>query len=102
MASAFAALGDPTRLSLMMHLCDGEALCIRDLVEERGMTRQAITKHLKILESRELVHGERQGREVLFQARGDRLLEMGAFLEEVGQKWDNALTRLKHHLESKS
>ena len=100
MASAFAALGDPTRLALVMSLCDGEAMRISDLVKDRGMSRQAVTKHLKILQNQNLVAGERHGREVLFHAEAERIQALGSFLEEVGRKWDNALMRLKNHVES--
>ena len=55
-ACAFAALGDETRLSLVAKLCAGQPRSISQLAEGSKLTRQAITKHLRVLERVEIVH----------------------------------------------
>ena len=61
-APVFAALGDETRLRIVARLGDGAARSITHLTEGEGITRQAITKHLHVLEGAGLVRGERHGR----------------------------------------
>ena len=65
-AAVFAALGDETRLSLLARLCDGQRYSIAELTEGTKLTRQAVTKHLRVLERVRIVHGTREGRESLF------------------------------------
>src|SRR6266576_3102041 len=66
-APVFAALGDETRLSLVAKLCGGQLHSISQLTEGSKLTRQAITKHLRVLESVGIVHSVRTGRESLFE-----------------------------------
>src|SRR5258705_7923524 len=66
-APLFAALGDRTRLALLARLSGGSPLSISRLSEGSPVTRQAITKHLRVLQSAGLVRGERSGRERLFR-----------------------------------
>ncbi len=56
-ATVFAALGDQTRLLLVARLCAGQQASISQLTEGSKLTRQAITKHLHVLESAGIVHG---------------------------------------------
>src|SRR6266481_2478904 len=65
-APVFAALGDETRLSLVAKLCHGEPRSISELTAEAKVSRQAITKHLRVLEGAGIVRGRRRGRERLF------------------------------------
>ena len=62
----FAALGDPTRLAIIARLADGEPRSIAALTAGAPMTRQAMTKHLRVLEDAGLVASERAGREARF------------------------------------
>ncbi|MGH9776710.1 MAG: ArsR/SmtB family transcription factor, partial [Candidatus Acidiferrales bacterium] len=64
-APVFAALGDETRLSLVAKLCGGRPQSISQLAEGSNLTRQAITKHLRVLESAGVVRSVRSGRENL-------------------------------------
>jgi len=57
-APVFAALGDETRLSLVVKLGRGQPCSIAQLTEGTGLTRQAVTKHLRVLEGVGLVRGE--------------------------------------------
>ena len=65
-ASVFAALGDETRLSVLARLCDGEPQSIARLTAGTELTRQAVTKHLRVLEGVGVVRSVRSGRESLF------------------------------------
>ena len=64
-APVFAALGDETRLSLVATLCDRQSHSISQLTHGSKLTRQAVTKHLLILEDANLVVTEKRGREKL-------------------------------------
>jgi DNA-binding transcriptional ArsR family regulator len=59
----FAALGDPVRLAMIARLCDSGPLPTIELKQGVGVSRQAITKHLQVLESAGLVRSERVGRD---------------------------------------
>ena len=59
------------------------------------MTRQAITKHLRVPEDAGLVRGEAAGRECLFEIEPKPLKEVRDYLERVSRQWDEALARLK-------
>ena len=99
-ATVFAALGDETRLSLVAKLCGGQARSISQLTEGSKLTRQAITKHLRVLESAGVVHAVRTGRESLFEFDPQRIDETKKYLDLVSEQWDQALSRLKSFVES--
>jgi DNA-binding transcriptional ArsR family regulator len=94
-SAVFAALGDTTRLSLIRKLSDGMPLSIARLAEGSALTRQAVTKHLHVLESAGVVGRERCGRESLYRLEPTRIEEMRAYLDGVSRHWDDALARLK-------
>jgi DNA-binding transcriptional ArsR family regulator len=98
-APVFAALGDETRLSLVIRLSDGQPHSISQLTEGSRLTRQAITKHLRVLENVGFVHGVRNGRESLFEFNPKPLEEMKQYLDQVSEQWDQALARLKSFVE---
>jgi DNA-binding transcriptional ArsR family regulator len=98
-APLFSALGDGTRLQLIGSLSRGGRRSISDLAEGSRVTRQAITKHLRILEEVGLVRGERRGREILFRFTPKPIDEARAFLDLVSRRWDEALARLKSFVE---
>lgn len=95
----FAALGDQTRLSLLAKLSGGKPCSISQLTEGSKLTRQAITKHLRVLESVGIVHGLRAGRESLFQFDPEPIAEIKEYLDLVSEQWDQALARLKSFVE---
>lgn len=95
----FAALGDPTRLALLVRLSDGEPRSISALSADSAITRQAVTKHLRVLEQAGLVRGERVGRESRFAFRPERVMEAKAYLETVSSQWDETLERLRAFVE---
>lgn len=98
-AAVFAALGDETRLLLVSRLLSGERKSIAELTEGTRLTRQAVTKHLRVLERARVVHGRRAGRESLFAFDPKPMEEMSAFLAAVSAEWDGALGRLKAMVE---
>lgn len=98
-APVFAALGDETRLSIVSELCRESPQSITSLTDGAGITRQAITKHLRVLEGAGIVRAERAGRETRFRLVPDPLVEARAFLDGVSAQWDRALGRLKSFVE---
>jgi DNA-binding transcriptional ArsR family regulator len=98
-ALLFAALGDETRLSLIGELSKGPARSISQLAETSPLTRQAITKHLRVLEMAGVVHSMRVGRESLFEFRPEPLDHARSYLERVSDQWGDALARLKSFVE---
>ncbi|MFZ3330622.1 MAG: helix-turn-helix domain-containing protein [Candidatus Acidiferrales bacterium] len=127
-AAIFAALGDRTRLRLVERLSarpgghkagqgsgdraanriggrvgarvDDDAMSIAKLTAEFNVSRQAITKHLRVMERAGLVHSTRRGRERLWQLRQRRLDEARHYLELISKQWDEALNRLRMFVES--
>ncbi|MGB8542019.1 MAG: metalloregulator ArsR/SmtB family transcription factor [Candidatus Acidiferrales bacterium] len=100
-ALVFTALGDPTRLSLVAKLCAGQPRSISQLTKHSNLTRQAITKHLRVLESAGIVHSVRAGRKSLFKFDLEPIAELREYLDFVSEQWDQALSRLKAFVESK-
>ena len=99
-ATLFAALGDETRLSLIAKLGTGQRCSISDLTQGTKLTRQAVTKHLRVLERVRMVHPHRAGRESLFELDPQPIDELRVYLETVSKQWDDALARLKALIES--
>jgi DNA-binding transcriptional ArsR family regulator len=99
-AAVFAALGDETRLSLVTNLSGGERRSIAQLTGGSKMTRQAITKHLRVLQSAGIVHSIRAGRESRFEFDPQPLHELQEYLGRVSAQWDQVLSRLKSLVES--
>ena len=94
-AEVFAALGDETRLALLAKLTQGEPRSIVQLTVGTRLTRQAVTKHLRVLEGAGVVRGHRVGRESRFTLDPRPLVEAQTYLDHVAKQWDNALLRLK-------
>ena len=98
-APVFAALGDQTRLALVAKLSGGQPYSISQLTKGSKLTRQAITKHLRVLESVGMVHSVHAGRESLFEFDPTPIKEMREYLDFVSEQWDLALGRLKWFIE---
>ena len=94
-ALLFAALGDPTRLTLLRQLSDGGPASISLLAEEFSMTRQGVTKHLQVLAAAGIIDGSRQGREQVWTLNPRRLADGKRHLETIAAGWDDALARFK-------
>ena len=98
-APVFAALGDPTRLTLLTRLSDGAPRSIVALRAGTHLTRQAVTKHLRVLEDAGLVQSLRVGRESRFAFQPGAAAGALTYLEAVCAQWDDALSRLRAHVE---
>jgi DNA-binding transcriptional ArsR family regulator len=98
-APVFAALGDETRLALLARLASGSACSIAQLTAGSRLTRQAITKHLQVLEKAGILRHSRMGRESRFAFDPQPLDGIRGYLEEVSAQWDDALSRLKSFVE---
>ncbi|GGG97674.1 ArsR/SmtB family transcription factor [Silvibacterium dinghuense] len=99
-ATLFAALGDETRLALLDRLVCGEPRSITDLADGLPQTRQAISKHLRVLQRAKMVRCTRRGRESLFSLEPAPLMTLQAYLQRVSTQWDAALVRLQELVES--
>ena len=95
----FAALGDETRLSLLIRLSGGSRVSITGLARTSSLTRQAVTKHLGVLEAAGLVRSVRDGRENQFELIPDPLDEARRALDQIARQWDDALQRLRAFVE---
>jgi DNA-binding transcriptional ArsR family regulator len=98
-APIFAALGDETRLSLIAKLSRGQPTSITDLTEGTRLSRQAVTKHLRVLQGARIVRSVRAGREKLFELDPAPIKQVGEYADAVSKQWDHALGRLKAFVE---
>jgi DNA-binding transcriptional ArsR family regulator len=92
-ALLFAALGDPTRLTLVQQLSKEGPASISTLAEQWSMTRQGVTKHLRVLAEAGIIDGHRQGREQVWRVNSKRLADGSRHLEVIAAGWDDALAR---------
>jgi len=99
LSGIFAALGDPTRLRLVALLCAGGAFSIAHLTASTDISRQGVTKHLRVLADAGVVRDLKRGRERLWQLEPDRLDDARRALEIIGRQWDEALDRHKAFVE---
>jgi DNA-binding transcriptional ArsR family regulator len=98
-AVIFAALGDDTRLALIAKLSGGLPSSISQLTAGSKVTRQAITKHLRVLQQAGIVRCSRRGRESLFEFDPAPIQGIIEYLDVVSTQWDHALARLKSFVE---
>jgi DNA-binding transcriptional ArsR family regulator len=98
-APVFAALGDATRLRLVARLCTGGPASIAALTANVDVTRQAVTKHLHVLQDAGLVRGLRQGREQMWEIEPAKLDEARQCLDIISAHWDAAIERLRAAVE---
>jgi DNA-binding transcriptional ArsR family regulator len=98
-APVFAALGDETRLKLVSSLSAGGPRSIAELTADTDLSRQAVTKHLRVLANAGLARDTKSGRERLWEFEPGRLDKARRSLELIAAQWDHALSRLKSLLE---
>jgi DNA-binding transcriptional ArsR family regulator len=92
MGDVFAALADPTRRQVLSLVAEGRARTATELAAALPVTRQAVSKHLAILEG---VDAERSGRTMRFHATPEPLSDAIAWMAQVGGEWDARLVRLQ-------
>ena len=95
----FAALGSDVRLELLSRLGDGEEHSITALTDDLDLTRQAITKHLQVLQDAGIVDRRRVGRESRFTIQPAPITEARNYLKRVSDQWDEAIARLRVRVE---
>ena len=98
-AQVFAALGSVTRLALVSRLSDGKEHSITELSDGLDLTRQAITKHLQVLQHAGIVNSQRVGRESRFTIRPGAIKRAKNYLTRVSDQWDKAIARLRAAVE---
>jgi DNA-binding transcriptional ArsR family regulator len=98
-APVFAALGDPTRLAVVVRLCAEGPQSIARLSEGAAVTRQAITKHLTALAAAGLVRDEWRGRERIWELEPRRLASAKTWIDQISLEWDAAIERLRRFVE---
>jgi DNA-binding transcriptional ArsR family regulator len=98
-APVFAALGDENRLRLLARLGGGEPLSISRLTAGSGISRQGVTKHLRVLAGADLVRSSRRGKQSLWQLERRPLEEARRALDQIALQWDVALSKLKLFVE---
>jgi DNA-binding transcriptional ArsR family regulator len=94
MVPVFAALGDETRWSVLVALGEGDASASA-LAGRLPVSRQAIAKHLAVLEEVGLVEPVRVGREVRYRALGAQLRDTASRLDAIGAEWDRRLSTIR-------
>lgn len=94
-APLFSALGDETRLRLVARLGNEGPLSIARLTDGTDLTRQAVTKHLRVLADAGLARSIRRGREQLWRIEPVPLDEARRSLDLIARRWDEALLRMK-------
>jgi len=97
--AVFAALGDPSRAAIVERLCAHGPASITALAAGAEITRQAVTKHLRVLEDARLVTSEKTGRETIYEFTPARLDDARKALDAMTSHWDQAIERLRKLVE---
>jgi len=98
-AAIFAALGDETRLAIVERLRAGPASIV-NLTGAAHMSRQAVTKHLHVLEKAGLVTHLRLGRTTVWQLERPRFDDARHYFDIISHQWEGAMERLRAHVEN--
>ncbi len=98
-STLFAALGDPIRLRIIARLCNDGPTSITGLTAGSKVTRQAVTKHLHVMEKAGLVRSSWHGRENVWRLDQRRLQDARRYLDLISRQWDEALGRLREFVE---
>ncbi|WIX91297.1 metalloregulator ArsR/SmtB family transcription factor [Amycolatopsis sp. DG1A-15b] len=96
----WSAIGDPTRRRMLDLLLNQGSGTATSLSEHLPVTRQAVAKHLAVLDRAGLVHAHSAGREKQFRVDEDQLARAVAQLTDVGNAWDARLRRIKRIAET--
>ncbi len=98
LAPLFAALGDITRLDIVNQLLAKSPQPISELTQHSQLTRQAVTRHLKVLAKVNVVQAKKSGREQQYWLQRSALVEAQQYLDGVARQWDSGLDRLQTFL----
>jgi DNA-binding transcriptional ArsR family regulator len=102
----WSAIGDPSRRQVLDLLVSNSEVSASWLAGRVPFTRQAVSKHLVVLERAGLISRRKQGREVLYRVEADRLDQATRAMAELAAQWDRRLGMIKRlaeaaHAESK-
>lgn len=93
----FQAIADPTRRAII-GLIALQAMTPNAIAEHFDMTRQAVSKHLRILTECELLTQEQQGREIYYQLQVNKMKEIDKWLDQFRKIWEDRFSQLDHLL----
>jgi DNA-binding transcriptional ArsR family regulator len=93
----FQAIADPTRRAILV-LIAAQAMTPNALAEHFDSTRQAVSKHLRILTECELVKQEYQGREIYYQLEINKMKEIDKWIEQFRKIWETRFNQLDNVL----
>lgn len=93
----FQAIADPTRRAIIV-LIALQAMTPNAIAENFDITRQAVSKHLRILTECELIKQEQQGREIYYQLEIDKMKEIDIWLEQFRKVWESRFDNLDKYL----
>lgn len=96
----FQAIADPTRRAIIA-LIALQAMTPNAIAENFNTTRQAVSKHLRILTECELVKQEQQGREIYYSLEIDKMKEIDKWLEQYRKIWETRFSQLDKLLATK-
>jgi DNA-binding transcriptional ArsR family regulator len=101
LSQTFAALADPTRRAMLVHLSRGEAN-VSELAKPflKGMSLPAVTKHLKVLEKAGLITKTREAQWRPCKINPDAFQEVAAWMEQYRIFWEQSFDRLEEHLKT--
>lgn len=89
----FQAIADPTRRAILV-LISSSALTPNAIAEQFQTTRQAVSKHIKILNECDLLEEKKLGREIYYQLKIDKMKEIDQWLEQFKAIWESRFTQL--------
>jgi DNA-binding transcriptional ArsR family regulator len=89
----FQAIADPTRRAILL-LVAAQAMTPNSLAEHFDSSRQAISKHLRILTECQLVSQEQSGREIYYQLNADKMKEIDKWLDQFRKIWESRFNQL--------
>ena len=93
----FHAISDPTRRAILT-LIAAQALTPNTMAEKFDMTRQAVSKHIKVLYECDLIKPERSGREIYYHLNGKKMQEFDHWLAQFRQNWETQFNQLDNLL----
>jgi DNA-binding transcriptional ArsR family regulator len=89
----FQAIADPTRRAIIL-LIASQAMTPNAIAEHFDSTRQAVSKHLRILTECQLVKQEQSGREIYYELNGNKMKEIDKWLEQFRKIWEGRFNEL--------
>lgn len=93
----FQAIADPTRRAILVLLAMG-ALTPNALADHFDVSRQAVSKHIKVLKECEVIDQQKVGREIYYQLKPEKMKEIDQWLTRFRELWETRFDQLDHLL----